>query len=601
MIQAKGRTLAAQALVIVVSLLGGSAASAQQRLELFDAHLHYNQEPNPFYSLDQVLDVFRRNGVTGILATSRPNKGTHQLVAAKAPGLWVVPFIRPYRTRGDIQTWFADPTIYELIEQEFRRGYYRGVGEFHIYGQSAAAPLVKKIVDFAVEHDLYLHAHCDEAALLQLFAHNPRAKIIWAHTGFTTPPARVQELLERYPALWGELSYRSGIGNGQGRLSEDWRRLFASHSDRFLLGSDTWINERWFSYDAIQTTAPGSHNCRRIRPAASQTATPSVCSDRAGPSDQAVHVARAGDARNVEASRLDRDRPGNWARKTPSAGSLCSTPIGSARTSPIYATTRSRLPTGKQGDHDEFLSRPGPRPRRPLSCEAIKQVIVPRTADLGDGFTVRRALPSAQSRMVGPFVFFDHFGPAVFRSGNGLDVRPHPHIGLATVTYLFDGEIMHRDSLGTAVADPARRGQLDDRRPRHRAFRAHRRRAPRQGRQACTACRCWVALPAAQEEMAPAFAHHGVEDFPMVRDNGQTRARGGRARLYGARSPVVDHVRHAVRRRDAQGRLVAAARRRSRGARDLYRSTARSTLPATGSAPNACWCSVPATASPSAR
>jgi hypothetical protein len=99
--------------------------------------------------------------------------------------------------RSDIQTWFSDPAIYQLIEQEFKRGYYRGVGEFHIYGQSAAAPLVKKVVDFAVEHDLYLHAHCDETALLLLFAHNSRAKIIWAHTGFTTPPARVQELLEQ--------------------------------------------------------------------------------------------------------------------------------------------------------------------------------------------------------------------------------------------------------------------------------------------------------------------------------------------------------------------------------------------------------------------
>ena len=94
-------------------------------------------------------------------------------------------------------------------------------------------------------------------------------------------------------------------------------------------------------------------------------------------------------------------------------------------------------------------------------CDALKAVIVPRTADLGDGFTVRRALPSAQSRMVGPFVFFDHFGPTVFRSGNGLDVRPHPHIGLATVTYLFDGEIVHRDSLGTAV--PIRPGAVKDR------------------------------------------------------------------------------------------------------------------------------------------
>ena len=77
---------------------------------------------------------------------------------------------------------------------------------------------------------------------------------------------------------------------------------------------------------------------------------------------------------------------------------------------------------------------------------------MPRTVDLGDGFSVRRALPSARTRMVGPFIFFDHFGPAEFRAGTGLDVRPHPHIGLATVTYLFDGEIMHRDSLGTAAA-----------------------------------------------------------------------------------------------------------------------------------------------------
>jgi hypothetical protein len=236
-----------------VAMLGAMAVpgQAQQRLELFDAHMHYNQEPDPFYPLDKLIEVFRRNGVTGVLATSRPNKGTHQLVAAKAPGLWVVPFIRPYRVRTDIQTWFADPAIFQLIQDEFKRGYYRGIGEFHIYGKDAAGPMVKQVVDFAVEHDLTLHAHCDEAALLQLFAHNPRAKIIWAHTGFSTPPARVQELLEQYPALWGELSYRSGISNGQGQLSEDWRRLFARHSDRFLLGSDTWINERWFSYDTI--------------------------------------------------------------------------------------------------------------------------------------------------------------------------------------------------------------------------------------------------------------------------------------------------------------------------------------------------------------
>jgi hypothetical protein len=228
------------------------SAQAQQRIEIFDAHLHYNQEPKPFYSLDQVRDVFRRNAITGIVATSRPNTGTHELVDAKWPELKVVPFIRPYRVRSDIQTWFNDPTIFELIKDEYARGYYRGIGEFHIYGKSAQSDWVRKMVDFAVERNLYLHAHCDEEALLILFRHNPKAKIIWAHTGFSVAPARVAELLDEHKdALWGELSYRGGITGGDGKLTSDWRNLFARYSDRFLLGSDTWINERWFSYDTI--------------------------------------------------------------------------------------------------------------------------------------------------------------------------------------------------------------------------------------------------------------------------------------------------------------------------------------------------------------
>ena len=226
--------------------IGASEAAV---MPIFDAHMHYNQEPNPFYSLDKVIEVFGRNHVKGVLATSRPNKGTHQLMEAKAQGLWVVPFIRPYRVRADIQTWFGDPLSIDLIEQEYKRGYYRGIGEFHLYGKSAWNPIVKKIVDFAVANDLYLHAHSDEEALLILFEHNPKARIIWAHTGFSTPPQRVAELFDKYPALWGELSYRGGI-TGPGRaLTAEWRDLFAHYSDRFLLGSDTWINERWASYD----------------------------------------------------------------------------------------------------------------------------------------------------------------------------------------------------------------------------------------------------------------------------------------------------------------------------------------------------------------
>ena len=98
-----------------------------------------------------------------------------------------------------------------------------------------------------------------------------------------------------------------------------------------------------------------------------------------------------------------------------------------------------------------FFPAKDPAPGDARAADAIDLVIVPRSVDVGH-FAVRRALPHVNRRMVGPFIFFDHFGPAEFHAGQGIDVRPHPHIGLATVTFLFDGEIMHRDSLGTAAA-----------------------------------------------------------------------------------------------------------------------------------------------------
>ena len=106
-------------------------ARAAEPIEIFDAHLHYNWEPKPYYQPDEVLALFRKHRVTGILATSRPNTGTHALMDAKAEGLWVVPFIRPYRVRADIQSWFGDPVMLDLVQDEFKRGYYRGIGEFH--------------------------------------------------------------------------------------------------------------------------------------------------------------------------------------------------------------------------------------------------------------------------------------------------------------------------------------------------------------------------------------------------------------------------------------------------------------------------------------
>ncbi|MEO7337135.1 MAG: pirin family protein, partial [Caldimonas sp.] len=169
----------------------------------------------------------------------------------------------------------------------------------------------------------------------------------------------------------------------------------------------------------------------------------------------------------------------------------------------------------------------------------IEAVVIPRTTDLGDGFTVRRALPSAQRRMVGPFVFFDQMGPALLRAGTGLDVRPHPHIGLATVTYLFDGEILHRDSLG--CVQPIRPGELNWMTAGHGIV--HSERTPPDARARggkVFGIQAWVALPRAHEEDEPAFVHHGMQALPLLDDIG-FEARLIVGSLGGMRAPVAVH------------------------------------------------------------
>jgi|SRR6516165_7203895 redox-sensitive bicupin YhaK (pirin superfamily) len=169
------------------------------------------------------------------------------------------------------------------------------------------------------------------------------------------------------------------------------------------------------------------------------------------------------------------------------------------------------------------------------TCNALELVIVPRVRDLG-GFEVRRALPHGRRQMVGPFIFFDHLGPVQFIAGQGLDVRPHPHIGLATVTYLFDGRIMHRDNEGnTQEIVPGAMNLMTAGRGI-----AHSERTPddaRQSGQFMLGLQSWIALPAAQEEIAPSFQHFDAVALPVVADLG-VRARIIAGSAFGMRSPV---------------------------------------------------------------
>jgi len=194
-----------------------------------------------------------------------------------------------------------------------------------------------------------------------------------------------------------------------------------------------------------------------------------------------------------------------------------------------------------------------PIPGDPRSCSAIEHVIVPRARDIG-GFEVRRALPSGQKQMVGPFIFFDQMGPAEFLIGHGIDVRPHPHIGLATVTYLFEGEVFHRDSLGSALAIrpgevnlmTAGRGIVHSERETGKAnlvTGGHGLGAaggqPTGGqRRRLFGIQAWAALPRSHEDGAPAFVHHGQDELPRIAGEGKT-VRLVMGSGWGARSPAA--------------------------------------------------------------
>jgi len=170
------------------------------------------------------------------------------------------------------------------------------------------------------------------------------------------------------------------------------------------------------------------------------------------------------------------------------------------------------------------------------SCDALELVVVPRVRDLGDGFSVRRALPHGKRQMVGPFIFFDQMGPVQFIAGQGLDVRPHPHIGLATVTYLFDGRVMHRDSEGNALEiTPGAMNLMTAGRGI-----AHSERSPasaRQGSEGMFGIQSWIALPQAHEETAPSFQHFDAARLPVIEDGG-VRARVIAGSAFGSTSPV---------------------------------------------------------------
>ena len=216
-------------------------ASAADPLPIFDAHVHYSHDAWEMMPPKEAVAILRKAGLKRVMVSSSNDDGTQKLYA-EAPDL-IIPELRPYRTRGEVGTWFRSDTMVAHLEDRLKRYKYVAIGEFHLYGADADLPVPRRMVQLAKEYKLFLHAHSDADAIERMFKQDPNTRILWAHSGFDQP-AKVREMLRKHKNLWADLAFRSDHGSG-GKVNPEWRAAFMEFPDRFMVGTDTYTPERW--------------------------------------------------------------------------------------------------------------------------------------------------------------------------------------------------------------------------------------------------------------------------------------------------------------------------------------------------------------------
>jgi amidohydrolase family protein len=240
-----GRRRLARALLAAAVTALGAAVTAPgafaAELPIFDAHLHYSHDAWESVPPEKAIAILRQAGLKRALISSSGDEGQQRLYAL-APDL-VIPELRPYRSRGEIGSWFRDASVIAYLEDRLKRYRYAGIGEFHLYGADADLPVPRRMVQLARQHKLFLHAHSDADAVERLLRQWPEAKILWAHAGFDRPE-KVREMLRKHRNLWCDLAFRTDHASA-GKVDPAWRAAFLEFPDRFMVGTDSFTPERW--------------------------------------------------------------------------------------------------------------------------------------------------------------------------------------------------------------------------------------------------------------------------------------------------------------------------------------------------------------------
>ena len=222
-------------------------------LEIHDGHIHYNADIWEDLSPQQAIDALNENNIDRAIVFSTPEEGTKKLYRL-APDR-IIPFIRPYRVFRDRFSFHSDEAILEYVTREIETGFYQGLGEFHLFKEHKNTPVIQKMMAVVAKHNLAVSAHSDAETIEALINMQPQVLMIWAHCGMDHPVDDVKRMLDQYPNLYCELSFRDKLTDPENTLTPKWKTLLEQYPQRFMTGMDTYIARRWAHLPEIKDYA----------------------------------------------------------------------------------------------------------------------------------------------------------------------------------------------------------------------------------------------------------------------------------------------------------------------------------------------------------